>query len=192
MQANTVIASAAKTTRTVVGAISADQLDAPTPCDEFTVRALINHLLFWGPSQAAAAVKESVPPPGSNEREVDLTEDWATKLTALTDSLAAGWGEPEAWEGETFMGGPTAMPARMVGGMVAAELVVHTWDLARATGQEAVWEPDVLSFVHTEMAGMAKQGREMGIFGPEVPVAGTAPLLHRTLGLSGRDPQWSA
>jgi uncharacterized protein (TIGR03086 family) len=191
MHAHTAAATAAKTTSTVIGNISVDQLEARTPCSEFTVRQLINHLLFWGPSLAGAAHKETVPPAGTSEEDVDLTDDWPVKLAAQTDALAAGWSEPRAWQGETTMGGPTAMPADMVGAMVVGELVVHTWDLARATGQQPVWDDDLLSFLLPELAATAEQGRQMGIFGPAVAVPDTSPLLDRILGLTGRDPHWT-
>ena len=82
MHTHAAVATAAKTTSTVIGNISVDQLEARTPCSEFTVRQLINHLLFWGPSLAGAAHKETVPPAGTSEEDVDLTGDRKTDLTA--------------------------------------------------------------------------------------------------------------
>ncbi|WP_228122431.1 TIGR03086 family metal-binding protein [Saccharothrix syringae] len=120
----------------VVSGIGPDQLTAPTPCTDFDVRRLVNHLLFWGPSLEGAARKQAVPPPAGAESDLDLTAgDWAADLTAQLDRTADAWGEPGAWTGTTHMGGPTEMPAEVVGGMVLGEIVVHTWDLARATGQ---------------------------------------------------------
>jgi uncharacterized protein (TIGR03086 family) len=86
------------------------------------------------------------------------------------------------------MGGPTEMPASLVGGMVIGEIVVHAWDLAKATGQNPEWDEDVLRFIHKEVEAGAQQGRDMGVYGPEVPVPADAPALHRILGLTGRDP----
>ena len=86
------------------------------------------------------------------------------------------------------MGGPEPLPAAMIGGMVLGELVVHGADLARTLDREVTWPAEVLEAAHAAVAGMAPHGREMGVFGPEVPVARDAPTLHRVLAVTGRAP----
>jgi uncharacterized protein (TIGR03086 family) len=173
----------------VVRAIDSSQLDAQTPCPGFTVRKLLNHQLYWSPSLEGAARKVTVTPPETPEAETDLTEgDWRGKFLAHLDSLTASWSEPAAWKGTTRMGGPTEMPAETIGGMVLGEVVVHGWDLAKATGHQPTWDQDLLELLLREVRDMAPMGRDMGIFGPEVPVPEDAPLLDRILGLSGRNP----
>lgn len=186
------IAQAAPPLLEIIRNIKPDQLGAPTPCAEFDVRTLVNHLLFWGPSLVGAAGKEEVAPPAEEEAALDLTGgDWAAALSAHVDRVVAAWGEPAAWEGVTTMGGPTELPAELVGGMVVGELVVHGWDLARATGQRPEWTEELLEYVRGEVARSADQGRAMGIYGPEVGVPATASTLDRALALSGRDPGWT-
>lgn len=183
------INNALATSLEVVENIKPDQLDAPTPCAEFDVRKLVNHLLFWGPSLEGAARKQLVPPPAAAEADVDLTTgDWVSALTTRLRATASAWSAPEAWTGVTVLGGPNEMPAEMIGGMVLGEAVVHTWDLARATGQAATWDDEVLEFVHADLVRTASMGREMGIYGPEVPVPADAPLIDRIVGLTGRTP----
>lgn len=174
---------------TIVDNIKPDQLDAATPCAEYDVRRLVNHMLFWGPSLEAAGRKETVPPPAESEADVDLTAaDWAGDLVAQLNRTVAAWSRPEAWQGVASMGGPHEIPASMVGGMVLGELVIHGWDLAQATGQQATWDEDVLTFTFAEVAANAETGRQMGVYGPEVEVPADAPLLHRILGVTGRRP----
>jgi uncharacterized protein (TIGR03086 family) len=172
----------------VVRGIGPDQLSAPTPCGEYDVRKVINHLLYWGPSLEGAARKETVPPPATPEPETDLTDGWQDELLTHLDKLAGSWGRPEAWDGLTHMGGPTEMPASLVGGMVIGEIVVHGWDLARGTGQHPEWDGELLAYILKELEANAQWGRDMGVYGPEVPVPADAPLLDRVLGLTGRDP----
>jgi uncharacterized protein (TIGR03086 family) len=172
----------------VIRGIEPGQLGAPTPCTEFDVRGLLNHLLFWGPSLEGAARKQSVPPPAAAESDVDFPDDWQPRMIAHLEKLSASWSEPAAWQGTTHMGGPTEMPSSLVGGMVIGEIVVHACDLARATGQNPEWDEQVLQYVHKEVEAGAQQGRDMGVYGPEVPVPADAPTLHRILGLTGRDP----
>ena len=90
----------------------------------------------------------------------------------------------------TPLGGQDS-PAPLIGGMVLVEFVVHGWDLARATGQQPAYDNDILSYVHTETTTHAPFGRELGLYGPEVPTPPHAPLLDRILGLTGRDPNWN-
>jgi uncharacterized protein (TIGR03086 family) len=173
----------------VVRNIRPDQLAAQTPCTEFDVRKLLNHLLFWGPSLQSAARKTTVHPPAAAESETDLAEgDWQGKLLAHLDKLTESWSDPAAWEGMTYMGSDTEMPAALVGGMVLGEVVVHGTDLARATGQRPEWDPELLDYLHREVTATAQMGRDMGIFGPEVTVPEDAPVLDRILALTGRDP----
>ncbi|WP_218717305.1 TIGR03086 family metal-binding protein [Nocardia sp. MH4] len=183
------VARAAEPLSKLLRTLTPDQLTAPTPCAEFDVRALLNHLLFWGPSLVGAASKAAVAPPAAAETEVDLTaDDWSTALETQLGELAAAWRDPAAWQGTTRLGGPTELPASLVGGIVVGELIVHGWDLARALGTTVEWDDDLLDYVLDETAATADQGRAMGIYGPEIPVAADAPLLDRILGLTGRDP----
>ncbi len=189
MSGDQLIGRAAARVVEIVRNIKPDQLDVPTPCAEYDVRKLMNHLLFWGPSLEGAGRKQSVPPPAEVEPDVDLTQgDWAADLVAQLERTTAAWSGPQAWQGTTHMGSPTEMPAAMIGGMVLGELVVHGSDLARATGQQPTWDDDVLEYVYRDVETSAGMGRDMGIYGPEVPVPADAPLLHRILGLTGRKP----
>jgi uncharacterized protein (TIGR03086 family) len=180
MREHELIALAAPPTLAVARAIRPEQLTAPTPCAEYDVQGLIDHMVHWGPSLARASRhSDGVPRPGGDplERQIEL--------------VVAGWSVPDAWQGMTTMGGPHEMPARMIGAMAIGEVVVHGWDLARATGQQVSWDATLLDFLYDEVAKTAELGREMQAYGAEVPVPRTAPVLDRMLGLTGRDPHWT-
>jgi uncharacterized protein (TIGR03086 family) len=183
MQDYALIAEAAPPTIVVVRAIRPDQLTAPTPCRDFDVRGLIDHMLQWGPAlvRASGTTAADIPPDG----------DPRDRLERQIDQLAVAWSTPNAWRGMASMGGPQEMPAQMIGAMALGEIVVHGWDLARATGQEIAWDPKLLDFLHGEVAKTAGMGREVQAYGHEVPVPETATALDRMLGLTGRDPAWT-
>lgn len=185
------IARAAAPLIEIIRNIKPNELDAQTPCTEYDVRKLINHLLFWGPSLEGAARKETVPPPAEAESELDLTDGWAAKLETQIERMVTAWSAPAAWDGVTRMGGPMELPASLIGGMVVTELAVHGWDLARATGQRPTWDDELVEYVHQELVKTAAQGREMGVYGPEVAVSPSASTLDRAICLTGRDPAWS-
>jgi len=181
-------ARAAEPLLNLVHKIKPDQLAARTPDTEWDVRGLVNHLLIWGPPMEGAGRKESVTPV---PEDTDFTDgDWSALLIAQIERTVAAWGVPASWEGMTYMASPSELPAEAVGGMGLVEMLAHGWDLSRAIGQDVEWPDDVVLATYEVVAGMAEMGRDEGIFGPEVVVAEDAPMFHRMLGLTGRDPGW--
>ncbi|HEV7647936.1 MAG TPA: TIGR03086 family metal-binding protein [Actinophytocola sp.] len=193
MELHEMMAKAAAPAVAVVRNVKPDQLDARTPCPDWDVRTLVNHLMFWSAFRSElAARKQQAPADDPITEETDFTarHDWPEAFATQLDKAVAAWGEPGAAEGETGLAGGS-MPARMIGMMMVGELVVHGWDLARATGQRIDTDPVVLEAVHEMTAAMGEQGRKMGAFGEEVAVPGDAPMLDQLLGRSGRDPLWT-
>ncbi|MFD3530265.1 TIGR03086 family metal-binding protein [Streptomyces sp. NPDC058664] len=170
--------------------IDDERLDDPTPCPEYAVRELLAHLAGLSVAFRDAARKRSGPttdtPPGSS-RPV-LADDWRTALPKALDELAAAWREPGAWEGDTRAGG-VELPAAVMGRVALDELLIHGWDLARASGQEyEVGEQELR--VSEALLTPAGDSSDEGFFGPVVAVPDDAPLLDRVIGLSGRRPDW--
>lgn len=178
---------------TLVEGVADDQLTGPTPCAGTSVAALLDHLVGLTQAFRDAAEKTGGAGGGPTASAADLAPDWRRRLPAQLDELAAAWRDPAAWEGTTEAGGVT-MPAAVMGRVAVDELVLHGWDLARATGQPFACDP-VSTQVVFEFTSLMSQpeeqaGRE-GLFGPVVDVPPDASLLHRALGLSGRDPAWT-
>jgi uncharacterized protein (TIGR03086 family) len=189
MELHPLMARAAAEMKDISGAVRSDQLGCATPCREYDVRALLNHLMFWAPVLTRAGRKQSVLS-GRDAGELDFTEgDWQTSYAAQLDDLAAAWGAAGAWEGTTRMTGPD-IPASFAGTMTLVELLLHGWDLAVATGQDFHCDEDITAAAYQAISQMAEKGRAMGAFGNEVSVPDSASLLDRVLGVSGRDPNW--
>ncbi|MFE5592067.1 TIGR03086 family metal-binding protein [Streptomyces sp. NPDC056549] len=170
------------------------RLAGRTPCPEYAVTDLLGHLAGLSLAFRDAARKDLGPstavPPGST-RPV-LPAGWRTELPRLLAELAEAWRDPHAWTGFTRAGG-VDLPGDVAGIVAADELVIHGWDLARATGQAYAPDPAALRASHTFLLAAAEeQGDGGGLFGAAVPVPERAPLLDRTVGLSGRDPNWAA
>jgi uncharacterized protein (TIGR03086 family) len=90
--------------------------------------------------------------------------------------------------------GGIELPGEVAGLVALDELVVHGWDVARATGQAYECDPQSLEAVQGFVAQFSEPGLEAeraGLFGPVVDVPDDAPLLDRVIGLTGRDPAWS-
>lgn len=175
----------------VVAGIADQQLDAPTPTG-MTVGEMVQHVLGFTEGFRQGATKEgigaSVPP--SQAAPQSLPQDWRSRVPAQVKALVVAWREPAAWEGETEVGGATG-PAPQMARFALDELVVHGWDLARATGQPFAPTQQDLVILLEMLAEVPPEGVP-GLFGPRVPVAPDASLLDRVIGLTGRDPAWRA
>jgi uncharacterized protein (TIGR03086 family) len=176
----------------VVRGVEPDQFDGPTPCPEFDVRALTNHLILWtGYLAYTAGLKQ---PPGDVGETYDFIAEpgWAETYTTQSAAAAQVWSKPEAWDGETGLSGKGSMPAPFIGGIILGEWLLHGWDLAVATGQTLTVDDELATALYEDTVRKAEMARQYKMFGPEVSVAESAPLLDRALGLAGRDPHWKA
>jgi len=182
------IKSAADAAAQVISGVTPDQLDDPTPCSEFDVRALGNHMTGFLPYTANAVRKG----PDMEGEAPDFTAtDWAATYRHLADDLVAAWGEEGAMEGEMKFGSGT-MPAENAAGITLMELTVHAWDLARATGQTYALDPETARLAAKITSEAGPGGREGGFFGEEVTAPEGASDFEKALAISGRDPNWSA
>ena len=181
-------------TSAVIAAVTDDQLDAPTPMGQ-PVRMVIHHLLGLSVAFRDAAAKATGPTTSRAPEPEDgpLPDGWRSELEKRLFDLTNAWKSEDAWAGMTMAGG-VDLPAEVCGLVAMDEVLLHGWDVARATGQpyqptEAECEA-VLPIVTPDDQAPDGSGRE--IFGTVVTVPEYAPFFDRVLGLAGRDPGWSA
>ncbi|KUN38823.1 hypothetical protein AQJ30_11925 [Streptomyces longwoodensis] len=167
------------------------QLGGATPCPQYAVRHLLGHLAGLSVAFRDAARKDFGPTTDTRPDAAlpDVGPGWRAELPKALEELADAWRDPAATSGTT-RAGSVDLPGAVALAVAADELVVHGWDLARATGQEYVPDPAALGAAHAFLLQVAQGGGE-GPFGPPVPVPDDAPLLDRAVGLSGRDPHWT-
>ena len=188
------LAPTTERTSAVVAAVTDDQLEAPTPMSQ-PVRVVIHHLLGLSVAFRDAAAKVTGPatstPPGPEEGP--LPDGWRSELEKRLGELAEAWRSEDAWDGTTMAGG-VELPGEACGLVAMDEVLLHGWDVARATGQP--YQPTdeeceaVLPIVTPDDQAPDGSGRQ--IFGTVVTVPEDAPFFDRVLGLAGRDPSWSA
>jgi uncharacterized protein (TIGR03086 family) len=187
---------AARRLADLVTNVEDDALDRPTPCPAYTLGDLIEHVGGLALAFAAAGRKErnAYTEMGGAGDASRLGVGWRERIPRDLAALAQTWAEPGAWTGMTRIAGDDS-PAGVVGLVLADELAVHGWDVARATGQAYACEPDILEaalkFLQMFASPDAPAGPEVA-FGPARILLDEAPLLDRVVGMAGRDPGWSA
>jgi uncharacterized protein (TIGR03086 family) len=182
--------------RALLLGVDDDEMTAPTPCDDWTVAALLDHLmaLSYAFTQAAgkridASGTEGPPPPPSAQH---LSRHWRSRLPVLLEDLSTAWKDPLAWTGTAVTGGAT-MPATAVGTIAMNELIMHSWDLARATGQDYAADPRTLEVLVEFLAQSQSRdgdGDAAGFVGPPIPADPEETVLEQALSLTGRRANW--
>jgi uncharacterized protein (TIGR03086 family) len=184
--------AAARMTR-LIEAVPDEAMNAPTPCPDLPLGALLDHVGGFVKVFTASATKEigerTAPPP--DPRADNLEPGWRARIASDLSALADAWDAPDAWDGMTQAGGQD-VPGAMAGRIALDELVVHGWDIAQATRQSFDCDAATLNVVESTVNQVrdGQDGDLPGLFGPVVPVADDAPALDRVLSLTGRDPAW--
>ncbi|MGW1498329.1 TIGR03086 family metal-binding protein [Streptomyces mirabilis] len=179
----------------VVSGASVDQYQDPTPCSEFTVRDLVNHiammLLMTRDAGNRTAPNPSLPTADPMPFLAGRPEsDWAGLMTERADPAVSAWSAPAAWAGEASVGGPP-MAATALGEILIAEFAIHAWDMAVATGQPINIPASLASTAFDTYSREAPRMRGLGLLAEEVPQETHAPAFDRALSLTGRDPRWT-
>ena len=174
-----------ETTR-VVGNVTPDQLGNGTPCTEWTVRDIVNHITGGATMFAISAEQGSVPEDqigqlmGGDNLGSDYKGAWGTAAKRamsafdgldLSQMVTLPFGE---------------MPAGIALNIAVFDVATHAVDLAESTGQE-IADTDLLeTALSFGKQMMGPEWRENGLFGPEQPCPDDAPVTQRLLAFSGR------
>lgn len=168
----TVLERALDQARAALTTLTPDDLDKPTPCEDWPVRQLLGHLVATPGNFLTMGRGEEV-----DWAAVPESEDggWADRFRADADALMAHWRSRPAEEAA-------------MADMQSAELAIHTWDLLRGTGHTMPLDPEVaergLAFLQQ---GLTDENRA-GAFGAAVEVGDDAGPYDRLVAFAGRDP----
>jgi uncharacterized protein (TIGR03086 family) len=171
-------------------------LSRPTPCTEYSVGDLLDHLAgvtvaFGGAAVKATGESSTMGPWGDASH---LDPEWRTQLPQQLRNQAAAWGNRDAWVGTTRVAGQE-QPGEVTGIILLGELVVHGWDLARGAGLPYEFDANGLIPLHgliSQTFGPTADPAARGeAFQPAVAVPADASMLDQTLGMLGRDPAWT-
>lgn len=184
MDAIDAFAKAVDQTGRIVAGVKPDQLGDPTPCSDWDVRALLNHTI-GGVYMFDDAAQGKEPNEAMFGQDLvggdpaDAYEQGAAKLKQTVRKpgvLDGAWTMPFG-----------ATPGQIAIGIATVETVIHGWDVAKATRQNADFDPEL-----TEAAMAAARmfppdiARAPGVFGPEVDCPPDAPAHDRLAAFLGR------
>jgi uncharacterized protein (TIGR03086 family) len=164
-----------------VQSVPADSWDKPAPCDGWVARDVVRHLVEWVPGFFSGSDLRFPPAPS-------VDEDPAAAWQAVNDTLQSALDDPDmaAHEFEMRMGRVRVDTA--IGQFCLGDVLVHTWDLARATGLDESLDPDEVHHMFKGMEPMDDMLRQSGQFGARVPVPDDADEQTKLIAFTGRRP----
>ena len=153
-----------------------EKLQARTPCDDWDVRTLMNHMLDTQRYFVGAARGEDIAPPSSNPPSI-IGDNPVADFQLARDETLNTFGDPEIRE--------TTGPML---GIAFSDQLLHSWDLAKATGQDPTMPEGLPEAAYDAIHGRFTDEQRVGVFKPEVRVGSEASSQDRLLGYTGRDP----
>ena len=178
-------AAALAHTGAVVARIRPDQMSMPTPCAGWDVRALLNHVVSGNWWAVELATGRTIAEVGDRLDGDVVGDDPRDTYEASADAAAAVFRVPGALERPCAVSyGP--VPGSVYCGHRFVDVLVHGWDLARATGQPSALPPDLVDACMEVVVPQADLLAGSGMFGTTVPVAKGAGAETRLLGMLGR------
>jgi uncharacterized protein (TIGR03086 family) len=164
-----------------------DRWEAPTPCPDWDVRELVHHLVDeerWAVPLFGGLTIEQV---GSRLAGDLLGDDPLAALDeAATEATAAVAAEGAMDRTVHLSFGD--VPGREYARQLAADHLVHAWDLARALGDDETLDADAVTQVRAWFSSMEQAYREMGVIGPRGPLPEGAGPQAELLAMFGRTP----
>ena len=162
----------------VMRTVTPEHLTLPTPCTEWSVQNLIDHMTGSTAYLQAALAGQPPSPP-----VVSSVSEFADGAAAVLSGLA----EPGAFERVCMspLGFEWTISHAVMGTIM--DTLIHTWDLATATGQSAALDPALVAMcIDMFLPEMPERGRESGLVGAAVAVPADAPAAAQLLGAMGR------
>lgn len=171
----------------LVHRIGPEQWDAATPCADWSVRDLVNHLTgehLWAPHLLGGATLAEV---GDRFDGDVLGERPVAAWEAAGAASREAFHRPGALEGSVHVTGGEE-PAETYGWQMTTDLAVHGWDLAHGIGDRTRLSEELAAELLRRSEPVVGRGGIPGIFEPAVEVPSDAPALDRLVGLLGRQP----
>jgi uncharacterized protein (TIGR03086 family) len=156
---------------------AAGNLDGPTPCDDWDVRTLMNHMLETQHYFVNSARGENASPPSAQPTADLIGDDPLTSFERTRADVLQTFGQ----EGVIEKTGASL-------GIAFSDTLLHGWDLAQATGQDSTMPDGLAGAAYETIHGRFTEEQRKNVFKPEIPVAPSASPQKKLLAYTGRDP----
>ena len=173
-----------------VATVAPDQWSNQSPCEDWTARDVVRHIVDMHAAMLSPVGRRLSPAPSVDEDPLEAFNSARADVELL---LA----DPDLAHAAVSTPAGSMTAGEHVDQVVSADMVLHGWDLARATGQLDTIDPAEVDAMWPAAQQIPEVMRIPGAFGPGIVVYGPAvevpsdaPLQDRLLGLLGRDPQW--
>jgi uncharacterized protein (TIGR03086 family) len=169
----------------VVAGVTDDQLTCSSPCSQYTVGDLIDHVDQVSQGATALAYRTDLPNTDSGPDAAHLEPRWRDSVAEHVRALGEAWDDPAAWQGSGNVRG-SDLANDMWGRITLTELVVHRWDIVKATGQPFELPEHTLQACLDHVAKFVPNAPNPALWGPPIGVAPDATLLDRVVAITGR------
>lgn len=156
--------------------------DAPTPVAEWQARDVVTHLTQWLPGMLAGMGVDL--PVAEGDDPAALWREHSANVQALLED------DEQMSRVVTTSSGEQPL-TQVLDNFYLADIFMHSWDLAKASGQDAGWNPDVVAGMVEGMTPMRDMLAGSGQFGDPVILDETHTPEDRLVALIGRDPNWA-
>lgn len=168
-----------------VGAITDEQWNRSTPCTDWDVRALVNHVVYedlWAPHLARGETVEQV---GDRYEGDQLGGDPKAVWRKASDGALAAFREPGALDRSVHLSyGDEPAPGYI--SQLVTDHLIHAWDLARGIGDDDTLDPELVIWAWENIQPHEQMVRQSGLFGPPIDVPDDADAQTRLLAFVGR------
>jgi uncharacterized protein (TIGR03086 family) len=166
-----------------VAQVQPSDLSKPTPCSEYDLRTLLNHVIGNLTILTTAAQGEKAQRPEGDQFGSDPGAEYGTRREALLSALRT----PGVLDGDWQMPFGT-LPASTMASIAFVEHLTHGWDVARSTGRDGTLPADLVPEGMDAAVGMGDMLRMPGVCGPAVAVPDGASAQDRFIAFMGRTP----
>jgi uncharacterized protein (TIGR03086 family) len=169
----------------VVDGVRGDQMELPTPCDGWSVRELLNHIVGGNYWAAELAGGKTIAEVGDRLDGDTLGDDPQGAYRESAQQAAAAFNAPGAMDAPCAVSyGP--VPGSVYCGHRILDVVIHGWDLAKATGQDTTIDPELVDAIAAIVAPQIDMLAGSGLFGSTVGIPSDADAQTRLLAQLGR------
>jgi uncharacterized protein (TIGR03086 family) len=163
--------------------VPARRWESPAPCEGWVARDVVRHLVEWFPPFLRSGAGIELPTGPS------VDEDPVRAWTTMNDAVQALLDEPDVSTRRFSHSQAGDHPLdQAISMFFLGDVLVHTWDLARAAGLDETLEPDEVAGMLAGLEPMDEMLRASGHYGPRVAVPDDADVQTRLIAFTGRHP----